>query len=118
MLPPGIDTLVGATAAGVVTLATQAAELQARAWVAGPASVTVDDGSRIALTDDAKGVTIAWTPGVLARKLAIDIDLRARTGGPPALTTIEGISGAMPAGSISNGHARVTLTGPSVARVR
>lgn len=118
MLPPGIDTLVGATAAGVVTLASQATELQARSWVAGPASVTVDDGSRIALTDDAQGVTITWTPGVLARNLAIDVDLRARTGGPPGLTTVGGVSGAAPAGTVANGHARLTLTGASVARIR
>ncbi|HEX8792168.1 MAG TPA: TIM-barrel domain-containing protein [Polyangiaceae bacterium] len=118
MLPSNIDTLVGATAPGVVTLASLATDLEARAWVAGPASVTVDDGSRIALTDDAMGVTIAWTPGVLARNLTIDVDLRARTGGPPALTTVEGVSGAPPSGKFANGHAQVTLTGRSVARVR
>lgn len=118
MLPSDVDTLVDATAAGVVTLASRATQLEARAWVAGPASVTVDDGSRIALTDDATGVTIAWTPGVLARTLTIDVDLRARTGGSPALSTVEGVSGAPPAGAVSNGHAQVTLSGAAVARVR
>ncbi|HTQ45705.1 MAG TPA: TIM-barrel domain-containing protein [Polyangiaceae bacterium] len=118
MLPPDVDTLVSATAPGVVTLASRATELQARAWAAGPASVTVDDGSRIALTDDAKGVTITWAPGVLARTLTIDVDVRDRTGGSPALTTVEGVSGAPPAGSIANGHAHVTLNGPAVARIR
>jgi hypothetical protein len=118
MLPPDVDTLVDATQPGVVTLASRATELQARAWAAGPASVRVDDGSRIDLTDDAKGVTITWTPGVLARNLTIDVDLRARTGGSPALTTVEGVSGAPPTGNIANGHARITLTGPAVARLR
>jgi hypothetical protein len=117
MLPSGVDTLVDATVTGVVTLASKATQLAARAWVAGPASVTVDDGSRIALADDASGVTIAWTPGVLARTLTIDVDLQARTGGPPALTAVQGVSGAPPTGSVSNGHAVVTLTGPAVARV-
>jgi hypothetical protein len=118
MLPSDVDTLVSATAPGVVTLASRATELQARAWAGGPASVTVDDGSRIALTDDAKGVTITWAPGVLARTLTIDVDVRARTGGSPALTTVEGVSGAPPTGNIANGHAQVVLNGPAVARIR
>jgi alpha-D-xyloside xylohydrolase len=118
MLPSGIDTLVDASVPGVVTLASSAAELQARAWAAGPASVTVDDGSRIAIADDAGGVTITWTPGVLARKLTIDVDVRERTGGSPAVTTVDGVSGAAPTWKLANGHAYVTLTGPSVARIR
>jgi hypothetical protein len=103
-----------------VTLASLATELEARAWVAGPASVTVDDGSRIALTDDAKGVTITWTPGVLARNLTIDVDVRTRTGGSPALTMVEGVSGAPPAGNlaVTNGRAHFTLNGPAVARIQ
>jgi hypothetical protein len=80
----------------------------------------VDDGSRIALTDDAKGVTVTWTPGVLARNLTIDVDVRSRTGGSPDLTTVEGVSGAPPTGSVTvtNGHANFTLNGPAVARIR
>ena len=116
---PDVDTLVDATAAGVVTLASQATELHARAWAAGPASVTVDDGSRIALTDDAKGVTVTWTPGVLARNLTIDVDVRPRTGGSPAVTTVEGVSGAPPTHVvIADGHARFILNGLAVARIR
>lgn len=118
MLPSDIDTLVGATAPGVVTLASQATELQARAWAAGPASVTVDDGSRIAIADDASGVTVTWAPGVLARKLTIDVDVRTRTGGSPAVTTVEGVSGAPPTWKLAGGHAVLVLTGPAVARIR
>ena len=46
MLPANIDTLVEASAPGVVTLASQVAEMQGRAWAMGASSVVLDAGVR------------------------------------------------------------------------
>jgi hypothetical protein len=93
MLPAGIDTLVEATAPGVVTLASQAADMRARAWPSGSASVALDDGGRLDVADDAGGVTVTWTPGASAVNLTADLDLRVRPGGA-ALTAVDTLSGA------------------------
>jgi alpha-glucosidase (family GH31 glycosyl hydrolase) len=131
MLPPGIDTLVDATAPGVVTLASRATELWARSWASGPASVTTDDGSTIGITDDATGVTVAWAPGTSAHNLTIDVDTRARTGAMGAVKTVESLSGAPlvamssaaevqastgGAWAIVGGHAYVRIAGSGKAR--
>jgi alpha-glucosidase (family GH31 glycosyl hydrolase) len=94
MLPSGIDTLVDATAPGVVTLASRASELEARAWARGASSVVVDDGSEIDVADDASGVTVTWKPGSAARDLTVDVDTRARTGATGAASTVDTLSGA------------------------
>ena len=134
MLPDGIDTLVDATAPGVVTLVSQAAEMRARAWPAGAASATLDDGARIDVADDAGGVTVTWTPGASASRLGIDLDLRVRPAGS-ALATVDTLSGPVlaPAGDPAGveaagapswaidaaaGHAHLRFVGPGSARVR
>jgi alpha-D-xyloside xylohydrolase len=94
MLPAGIDTLVDATAPGVVTLASMATEMQARSWARGPSSVVLDDGAAIVVTDDATGITVAWTPGGSAQNLTIDVDVRERMGTGGAVGTVATLSGA------------------------
>jgi len=136
MLPPGIDTLVNATEPGVVTLASRSAEIAARSWASGPASVTLDDGSRIDVADAASGITVTWTPGgpagASATNLTIDVDTRARLGGSGAVTTVVAASGgpiapvssqqavAQSAGgawAIVGGHAYVRLVGAGSALI-
>ena len=129
MLPPGIDTLVNATEPGVVTLASRSSEIAARAWPSGPATVTLDDGSRIDVADAASGITVTWTPGGPAgdsvTNLTIDVDTRVRTGATAAVTTVTGASGALAhlasqqavaqstggAWTLAAGHAYVRLVG-------
>jgi alpha-D-xyloside xylohydrolase len=94
MLPDGIDTLVDATAPGVVTLASQAAHVEARAWAMGSRSVVLDDGSSISVDDGANGVTLAWAPGTSARDLFVDIDVRVRGMSGSPVTSVATLSGA------------------------
>jgi alpha-D-xyloside xylohydrolase len=91
MLPPGIDTLGDATEPGVVTLASMASEMTARAWASGSATVTLDDGSRIDVVDGATGITVTWAPGSSATNLTIDVD--TRTGASGAVTIVTSASG-------------------------
>jgi alpha-D-xyloside xylohydrolase len=134
MLPDGIDTLVDSAAPGVVTLASMAAELRARAWANGRASAVVDDGARIDVTDDAAGVGVRWAPGAAAANLTIDVDLRVRAAGGvgTAVETVDGAplaaapgadavrSSTTPAWFIdsSSGHAWLRFVGGGSALVR
>jgi len=120
MLPAGIDTLVEASAPGVVTLASRAGEMQARAWAMGPSSVVLDDASRIDVTDDAQGVTVTWAPGATARQLTIDVDLRERTGSNGTPSTVETVSGTpLGSGSVdaASGHATLRFVAAGSARI-
>jgi alpha-glucosidase (family GH31 glycosyl hydrolase) len=95
MLPADIDTLVEASAPGVVTLASQAAEMQGRAWAMGASSVVLDDGAAIAVSDTSAGVVVTWTRGASAANLTLDVDLRVRSAGTaPASPTVVTLSGA------------------------
>jgi alpha-D-xyloside xylohydrolase len=95
MLPANIDTLVEASAPGVVTLASQAAEMRARAWAMGASSVVLDDGAAIAVDDGAGGVTVTWTEGSSATNLTIDLDLRVRSGpGGATIGSVDTLKGA------------------------
>ena len=100
MLPAGIDTLVEATAPGVVTLASQVAEMQGRAWAMGASSVILDDGSAITVNDAGNGITVGWTQGTSVANLTLDLDVRERTGSSGSLS-----------GTVD------TLTGPTLAAV-
>ncbi|MGD0524867.1 MAG: TIM-barrel domain-containing protein [Polyangiaceae bacterium] len=93
MLPADIDTLVEASAPGVVTLASQAAEMQGRAWAMGASSVVLDDGAAIAVSDAADGVTVTWTAGASATNLTLDVDLRVRSGGASDSATVATLAG-------------------------
>jgi alpha-glucosidase (family GH31 glycosyl hydrolase) len=135
MLPVWIDTLVEASAPGVVTLASQAAEMRARAWPSGDSSVVLDDGSQIEVSDDGTGVTVTWQAGASASRLTIDVDLRTSAGGAGAATTVDTLSGtalapvsdasavqasSVPAWSFDagSGHAWVRFMGAGSARLR
>ena len=128
MLPADIDTLIDATVPGVVTLASRATEMLARAWAGGTSSVTLDDGSRIQVTDAASGVTVRWSPGKSARNLTLDLDTRTHAGG--AVTTVAGqgstslaalgTAAAVQASSrsawaLTGGHAWIRLVGAGTA---
>jgi alpha-glucosidase (family GH31 glycosyl hydrolase) len=95
LLPDGIDTLADATDRSTVTLAAHAHEIEARAWVRGPARVTLDEGSAIAVADDASGVTLSWSPAALTT-LTTDLDLRSRGGGSAAPTSLATLFGTPP----------------------
>ncbi len=135
MLPPGIDTLVQATEPGVVTLASQASEIAARAWPRGASTVTLDDASRIDVADGGDGIVVTWTPGgpagTSATNLTIDVDTRVRTGEPGPVTQVSGTGfgaalssqAAVAASSgnawaLSAGHAYVRLVGAGRATIR
>jgi alpha-D-xyloside xylohydrolase len=95
MLPAGIDTLVEASAPGVVTLASQIAEMQGRAWAMGTSSVILDDGSAITVNDAASGITVGWTQGTSVANLTLDLDVRERTGASGPLSgAVDTLSGA------------------------
>jgi alpha-D-xyloside xylohydrolase len=95
MLPAGIDTLVEASAPGVVTLASQIAEMQGRAWATGASSVILDDGSAITVNDAANGITVGWTQGTSVANLTLDLDVRERTGASGPLSgAVDTLSGA------------------------
>jgi len=126
---------VDATAPGVVTLASMAAEMTARAWPMGPPSrVQLDDEATIVVTDDPDGILVTWTPGASARNLTIDVDVRERTGSSgdvSAVTTLSGPALAAVAGQAavttstgpawaldaSAGHAWLRFVGPGSARI-
>jgi alpha-glucosidase (family GH31 glycosyl hydrolase) len=94
MLPANIDTLVPASAPGVVTLVSQVAEMQGRAWAMGASSVVLDDGAAIAVNDGPGGVTVTWTRGASVTNLTLDLDLRVRSGGSGAIpTTVDTLTG-------------------------
>jgi alpha-D-xyloside xylohydrolase len=135
MLPANIDTLVEASAPGVVTLASQAAEMQARAWANGASSVVLDDGAAIAVNDGADGVTVTWTQGASATNLTIDVDLRVRSGGgsvtPVTVATLAGgtlAPVASPSALVgsstpgwapgSTGHVSLRFVGPGAALIK
>jgi hypothetical protein len=133
ILPPGIDTLGDATEPGVVTLASRATEMTARAWPSGPASVTLDDGSRIDVGDGAGGITVTWTPLRTAVNLTIDVDTRVRTGTTGPVTSVTATSGealaklasasavaqsSAGAWAIVGGHAYVRLAGAGSVTIR
>lgn len=133
MLPAGIDTLVEATEPGVVTLASMAKEMTARAWPSGPASVTLDDGSRIDVADTSAGITVTWTPLLTLANLTMDVDTRVRTGTSGPVTSVTSASGgaltklgsqaavAQSSGgawAIVGGHAYVRMVGAASVIVR
>jgi alpha-D-xyloside xylohydrolase len=96
MLPPGIDTLVGASAPGVVTLASQAQEMRARAWAppgrtspSGDSSIRLDDGALIDVSDVGGEVAVSWQPGIAASNLTVDVDLRTSALGAVPGTTVD-----------------------------
>jgi hypothetical protein len=111
MLPDGIDTLVEATAPGVVTAAAQAAHVEARAWAAGVRSVALDDGSVVSVEEGEGGIDVSWAPGAAARDLFLDVDLRERrsTGGP--LTAVATTSGATLTQVADEAHVRAATGG-------
>jgi len=134
MLPANIDTLVEASAPGVVTLASQVAEMQGRAWAMGASSVVLDDGAAIAVNDAADGVTVTWTQGASVTNLTLDVDLRVRTGTsgpiPGAVDTLTGpalVAVASPAALAGSptpawapgnpGHVSLRFVGSGAARV-
>ena len=130
MLPADIDTLVDATAPGVVTLASRATEMLARAWAGGAASVILDDGSQIHVTDGTSGVTVQWSPGRSARSLTLDLDTRTRSRGV-SVTRVDGqgtslVLASSPAAvqassrsawAVAGGHAWIRLVGAGAANV-
>ncbi len=133
MLPPDIDTLVDATSPGVVTLASRASEVLARAWAAGTSQIALDDGARIELSDGAQGVTVSWTAGSSAHDLTLDVDTRVRGSGGAAVTTAQGLGGttlaaaasvgavqgaSSPAWAVAGGHAWLRLPGSGKAVLR
>jgi alpha-glucosidase (family GH31 glycosyl hydrolase) len=133
MLPPGVDTLVGATEPGVVTLASIGPEMTARAWASGSSTVTVDGGSRIDVVDTSTGVTITWTPGSTIGNLTLDMDTRVRTGSSTPVSTLSALSGgpyahvsstaqvsssSSGAWFTSNGHAYVRFVGAGSVSLR
>ena len=133
MLPPRIDTLVDASEAGVVTLASMAKEMTARAWPSGPASVTLDGGSRIDMDDAASGITVTWTPLLTLSNLTLDVDTRVRTGTSGPVTTVTSASGgtltklasqaavaqsSTSAWALAGGHAYVRLVGAGRVTIR
>jgi alpha-D-xyloside xylohydrolase len=133
MLPQGIDTLVAATAPGVVTLASQAAEMRARAWATAAASVILDDGAAITVLDAADGVHVSWSRGASATNLTLDLDLRTSAAGTSlhAVDTLSGVplvaepSAAQVEGSVTPawapgsapGHVLLRFVGPGAALV-
>ncbi|MGH7284756.1 MAG: TIM-barrel domain-containing protein, partial [Polyangiaceae bacterium] len=92
-LPDGIDTLFPATDPSTVSVDALSGFAEALAWVSGGASATTYDGGQIAITDDASGVGISWTPKGPATTLTMTIDLAARTGKIARLTTATGTDG-------------------------
>jgi alpha-D-xyloside xylohydrolase len=119
MLPANIDTLVEASAPGVVTLASQVAEMQGRAWAMGASSVVLDDGAAIAVSDAADGVTVTWTEGASVANLTLDVDLRVRSGSsgsiPGAVDTLTGpalVAMASPA-ALANSPTAAWAPGPA-----
>lgn len=94
MLPEGIDTLVDATAPGVVSLASRKTEMAARAWPSGTSSVVLDDGSAIVVQDGSAGVTVSWEPSGLVQNLTIDVDIRMKTGSSASIQGVSTVSGA------------------------
>jgi alpha-D-xyloside xylohydrolase len=93
LLPDGIDTLVPATDASTVSISAKAGFDEASAWVSGNATASYLDGSTVAITDDATGVEVVWTPMGTGNVLTITLDLRARTGKTSALSTVTAASG-------------------------
>src|SRR4029077_912882 len=89
-LPDGIDTLFSATDPSTVSVDALAGFAEALAWVSGNASASTYDGGQIAITDDASGVGITWTPKGPAKTITMTIDLAARTGKTARLTTVAG----------------------------
>jgi alpha-glucosidase (family GH31 glycosyl hydrolase) len=130
MLPPGIDTVVEATEPGVVTLGSMAKEMTARAWPSGPASVTLDDGSRIDVADGSSGITVTWTPLLTLANLTLDVDTRVRTGTSGPVTSVSGgaltrlasqaavAQSATGAWAIVGGHAYVRMVGAASVTIR
>jgi alpha-glucosidase (family GH31 glycosyl hydrolase) len=94
LLPDGIDTLVEASAPGVVPLSSQAAELRARAWPAGTSNVVLDDGSSILVEDGPDGVTVTWESSGVVRNLTVDVDVRTRTGSTAPVGGVTTVTGA------------------------
>jgi alpha-D-xyloside xylohydrolase len=116
MLPDGIDTLVDATAPGVVPLAAAKAEMRARAWPAGTSSVVLDDGSSIVIEDGSGGVTVTWESSGVVRNLTVDVDVRTRTGSSGPIEGVTTVSGpALMALSNSSESAVEASTSPAWA---
>ena len=132
---PADTRVVEATEPGVVTLASQASEIAARAWPRGASTVTLDDASRIDVADGSAGITVTWTPGgpaaTSATNLTIDVDTRVRTGAPGPVTQVSGtgfgaalssetaVAGASGnAWALAGGHAYVRLVGAGSATIR
>jgi alpha-D-xyloside xylohydrolase len=97
LLPPGIDTLVASNDPSTVSLSAFAGQDAAASWVRGAASATCLDGSTIAVSDDASGVRVTWTPVGTGNALTMTVDLSQRTGTSSPLTSLVAVSGAVPA---------------------
>ncbi len=135
MLPAGIDTLVPATAPGVVSLSTQGAEMRARAWPSGTSAVTLDDGALVKVADDGTAVGLTWQPGQTAQNLVADVDLRTSAEGAGQAIAVDTLSGsqvvpvsdssAVQASAVSawafdaaSGHAWLRLVGAGAVKLR
>jgi alpha-glucosidase (family GH31 glycosyl hydrolase) len=98
MLPAGIDTMVGASTAGTVSLGAMAGLDAGVGWVRGRASATFLDGSVVNVADTASGVSVSWTPHGTGQVLTLTLDLATREGNTSALNSVKLVSG----GSISS----------------
>jgi alpha-glucosidase (family GH31 glycosyl hydrolase) len=94
LLPPGIDTLVTANDPSTVSLSQMPGLDDAMAWVSGPASAQCLDGSQIAVTDVASGVTVSWSPTGTGQTLSMTVELSARLGGSTAPSQVVVVTGA------------------------
>ena len=93
LLPPGIDTLVASNDPSTVSLSAMAGLDDASAWVSGNASATFLDGSTLAITDDASGVLVTWTPAGTGQTVFLTLGLSARTGKTTALSQVVTVTG-------------------------
>ena len=98
LLPTGIDTVATATAPGVTSLASRS-DVEGLAIVAGNRTANYDDGARLDVIDDGTLLGLRFTAGTRAKEALVELDLRAKKGGPAVPTKVTDGSSTLPARS-------------------
>jgi alpha-D-xyloside xylohydrolase len=96
LYPDGIDTLVDATAPGVVTLAMKQEQVDARAAVSGSAQATWSEGSTLAIVDGSSSVAVSFRPKAPVEEMVARIDLAASALPASAKRNVEANGAAVP----------------------
>lgn len=87
-IPGDIDTVVEATAPGVISLKSHPERVEARAFVHGDAKAVFPNGSTVEVLDRDDGVTIAWRPVAPIADVVVRADLGGAKIGPAALRVL------------------------------